>query len=369
MSGFVMTLRAQAEQAGDALEHAHRAGDDQQVHRHGARLLDLLDRAAAHGVDTTGWVPPDTVALADTAAGEGLAMTSTPRTRRIPTPRAQAATDTATESAVAVVGDGSAQPPVTPDGPDVSLGSRLDGDAAVIHARTGLSVRAVPLYACDTDDLTAQVRALTADAGAVFLTRTDQVRARTTQQALYDAGGPPVLTDADTTAITLTAALLTAIGRAGYQPAGSRVLVAGADSLPELCPLLVAAGVGDISSWTTDDAHAFPVRDLAGHATAVVDLTGTVEPPDRQPGWPAVITPDDAGMFRMLPAPGLMRALAGHQDATLDVDVSRAAALALAAATPPDRPIPDPADPDLAEAIGVAVLRVLARRPPARALR
>lgn len=69
MSEFVTALRTQVDQASDALEQARQVGDDSQVHRHGARLLDLLDRAAAHGIDTTGWVPPDAVALASTVAG------------------------------------------------------------------------------------------------------------------------------------------------------------------------------------------------------------------------------------------------------------------------------------------------------------
>jgi hypothetical protein len=69
MSEFVTALRTQVDQASQALEQARQVGDDGQVHRHGARLLDLLDRAAAHGIDTTGWVPADAVALASTVAG------------------------------------------------------------------------------------------------------------------------------------------------------------------------------------------------------------------------------------------------------------------------------------------------------------
>lgn len=69
MSEFVTALRVQVDQASDALEQARRAENDGQVHRHGARLLDLLDRAAAHGIDTAGWVAPDAMAVASTVAG------------------------------------------------------------------------------------------------------------------------------------------------------------------------------------------------------------------------------------------------------------------------------------------------------------
>lgn len=71
MSEFVAVLRAQVDQSRQALEQARRAGDNDQVHRHGARLLDLLDRATAHGVDTAGWVPADLVSVATAAAGGG----------------------------------------------------------------------------------------------------------------------------------------------------------------------------------------------------------------------------------------------------------------------------------------------------------
>jgi hypothetical protein len=39
------------------LERAYLDAQPSQVHRHAARLLDLLDRARANDVDTTGWVP------------------------------------------------------------------------------------------------------------------------------------------------------------------------------------------------------------------------------------------------------------------------------------------------------------------------
>jgi hypothetical protein len=64
-------LRTQVDQARQALEQARGTGDVDDVHRHGARLLDLLKRAASHGVDTTGWVSPGLVAAASTAAGNG----------------------------------------------------------------------------------------------------------------------------------------------------------------------------------------------------------------------------------------------------------------------------------------------------------
>ncbi len=35
-----------------------------QIHAHGARLMDLLDRASSHGIDTKGWVDNSVLRLA-----------------------------------------------------------------------------------------------------------------------------------------------------------------------------------------------------------------------------------------------------------------------------------------------------------------
>ena len=69
VNAFTTTLHTQVDQAQQALEQARQAGDRDQVHRHSARLLDLLERAASHGVNTTDWVSPDLVSTASTAAG------------------------------------------------------------------------------------------------------------------------------------------------------------------------------------------------------------------------------------------------------------------------------------------------------------
>lgn len=75
MSEFVAALRTQVDQARQALEQAlaqaREAGDRDEVHGHSARLLDLLEGAASHGVVTTDWVSPELVSLASIAAGDG----------------------------------------------------------------------------------------------------------------------------------------------------------------------------------------------------------------------------------------------------------------------------------------------------------
>lgn len=58
MSEFTMVLRSQVAEAQRALVTAQEVGHDYEVHLHGARIRDLLDRAAQHGIDTGDWVDP-----------------------------------------------------------------------------------------------------------------------------------------------------------------------------------------------------------------------------------------------------------------------------------------------------------------------
>jgi hypothetical protein len=64
-SEFTAVLRDQIGTTERALLAAQEASQPRQVYRHSARLLDLLDRAARNGVDTTGWVPQATLSVAN----------------------------------------------------------------------------------------------------------------------------------------------------------------------------------------------------------------------------------------------------------------------------------------------------------------
>jgi hypothetical protein len=64
MSEFVTVLRHNIERSQRSLKAAQQADQPYEVHLHSARLMDLLDRAAANGVDTTGWIRRDTLASA-----------------------------------------------------------------------------------------------------------------------------------------------------------------------------------------------------------------------------------------------------------------------------------------------------------------
>lgn len=201
-------------------------------------------------------------------------------------------------------------------------------------------VRPVSVEAVDAAQLSAGIRALPADVGPVLVTHADLERTRLVQEDLHGSTGLLVLTDQDATAIALTAAVLTALAKRPTTRKGGRVVVAGARYLPILPTLLVAAGIADITTWNAADAVAFPLRQVAYGADAVVDLVGAL------PDWvdadrhstTAVITRGDARTAPCVAA-GLLRAAVRDPDTTFDIATYLAAARALTTAPPPALPL------------------------------
>lgn len=184
---------------------------------------------------------------------------------------------------------------------------------------------------------------LPAGTSAVLLVRATPERE---QKARISVVGVPVLTDRDTTAIALTAALLTTLTRIGRTPQTSRVVIAGANTLPMLSPVLLAAGIRDITTWNPADALAFPLRRIAADADVVINLVGG----GGRFAWPrhaspAVIVPDPA-RDPLLALPGLLQALTRHPHTRLTPEVQCACAVALSAATSAGEQLPR--SPDLA---------------------
>lgn len=228
----------------------------------------------------------------------------------------------------------------------------------LIEDQTGLHVRVLPLDA----DLHAEIHDLGGDAGALFLPHVRPEVAHAARTVSL-----PVLTSADTTAIALTAAVSNTLSRAGRKPAVGRVVIVGADAVPVLCPLLMVAGIGEITVWNPNDAIAFPLRRITAGVDVVVDLRTTaagVEAlvPEVQP---VVITPDIA-RDPLLALPGLLGALARVPGSRMDVQVHHACALALVMATRPDGPLPAQPDRTLTVRVADAATRTLlelTRRP------
>jgi hypothetical protein len=252
----------------------------------------------------------------------------------------------ATDRVVAVVGD-------------TATATRVHRYAALIEDLAGVPCQVILLD--DPDPSPAELgQLLPFDTGAVILTGT-----RT--PLVGDAASPlPVLAGRDIVAIAVTAALLTTLSRRGRAPRDSRVVIAGADTLPILCRLLVTAGVGDITTWRTKDAVAFPLHRVAEGVDAVIDLLG-VWPTDQNEyamlgSGPAVITPD-AERDPLLALPGLLRAIIQAPEAApeiaLNVEVHLACALALVMATPSDHQLPQVPDHGLTDRVAEAATQAL----------
>lgn len=289
----------------------------------------------------------------------GDAQTPVPAERFTTHPAARARPERVA-AAVAVVSDGSGLRHRGRAVDPASVYPVLADYAELIHDLTGLPAHPLTATATDADHLAASLRGLPADIGAIALTHTDPARARAAQQTLRAVGGLPVVTDEDTTAIALAAAMLTSLARAGSTPSASKVVIAGAEHMPGLCVLLMAVGVGDIVSWREADAHVYPLHRVVHGAGIVIDLLGAARELTEAAGRsrPTVIAPDDPAIH-LLALPGLLSAVVRTSEPVLDVSLYRVCALALAASTPRDRLLPDLADPAVTANIAHAATQAL----------
>ncbi|MFC4946233.1 hypothetical protein [Pseudonocardia sp. GCM10023141] len=244
-----------------------------------------------------------------------------------------------------------------PASPAQVLQAALAADATLIRQLAGIPTTVQTATDADTaHEFAAKILQLPDSAAAIYLTRTDLSRARTVQRLVEQAGGAPVLTAEDATAIALTAAALLYLRRLGRDPYRSRILIAEALRMPILSPMLVASGFPDISLWNAPDAAWFPLHRAARDADVVIDLFR-----EDPPGDPAGATRAETTEFdldrpegsvitlhglepRTLIAPGLLRAVAEHPAGAvpLGLGIYQMCAEAVARAMPPRRRPDDP---------------------------
>lgn len=197
---------------------------------------------------------------------------------------------------------------------------------------------------------------------AVYLCGLDQARLRPLKVRLGAAWGVACVTREEMTAVGLAGRLLVLLARAGRQPASARVVIVESTAIPTLCPLLLAAGVGDIASWEPTDVVSYPLRRVTYGADAVIDTAGGGIPvvlPTEQEGQPPLIAGNDPA-YPLLALPGLLHALRAYPGTAADFDVLRACAYALAVRTTDGQPLPDLDDPDLTPTVSRLASRVLA---------
>jgi malate dehydrogenase (oxaloacetate-decarboxylating) len=242
----------------------------------------------------------------------------------------------------------------------------LAGDVALLERLAQVPVIAHRVTEPNVEDFVTQIGQLPDSVAAVFVTRTDPVRARMVQRRLEQAGGPPVLSDEDTSAIALTAATLAYLNRIGRDPLGARILVADASGMPILTPLLIVTGFPDITMWNSADAPRFPLWRAARDADVVLDPL----PCATDAAGLAIDRPEGSVIScsglddRFLAAPGLLRALVEHPPGTFDLGVGlyQICASTVAAATPRRyRPTDLLQVGGIADAIAAALYRAAAR--------
>ena len=66
---FETVLRESMDRALQGLRDAQQDASPAEVHKHAARVMDLLDRARNYGVATTGWVPDSLLEAVRAGAG------------------------------------------------------------------------------------------------------------------------------------------------------------------------------------------------------------------------------------------------------------------------------------------------------------
>lgn len=216
--------------------------------------------------------------------------------------------------------------------------SGLLSTAALVREHSGTGATAMLITADNVAELTAELRRAAPGFSAVYLMHTNPVRGRAAQSAL--ANTVAVITDRQTTAVALIAALLSTLDRAGTAPAAARVVIAGAQHNPLVAALAVATGIGEIDSWNLGDAHNFPLRAFARRGAVVIDLLGSAALSSQDaaldPPIPRITLDDPRAP--LLALPGLLAA--AHAWGPPDVATCLACARALAEPTPAGQPLP-----------------------------
>lgn len=226
---------------------------------------------------------------------------------------------------IAVVSDGSA----LPESDDLQAALREDAD--LIGRLAGVGVRPAVILAADAAGLAAGVRALPPEIGSVLLAHVEPERALAVQQELRDSGARPTMTEQDALSIALAIATLDVLTDGGRRLDASRIVLAGTSELPGLVTLLMATGVGDITTWNKPDSEVFPLNRIMAGADVLIDLINARPAGDGlHHAGTRLITWDDAHAAVHVAA-GLLRAAADLPGATLDLETYRSFALALTA--------------------------------------
>jgi hypothetical protein len=261
---------------------------------------------------------------------------------------------------VGVVGVAAART-VDPPYPARSSWLAMEDYAALIDDRTPL--RAVPLP-LSTGDVERVVSAISGhDRGrlsAAVVVGLAAPESAAVQRRVADCRGPLVIAEIDVVTAALAAAVMTMLRSRGVERAQARLVMAGAEAAPLLGPLLIACGIGELTSWHHRDAEDYPLTRLMEHNDILIDPSATVPvvlAPDR-----TLTIPRDPFEYGALVLPGLLGALCELDVAALHVEHLAAAAHAVALLTPSGQLLPELNEPLLVTAIARDVSQALTER-------
>ena len=257
---------------------------------------------------------------------------------------------------VGVIGVAAART-VDPPVPPRSSWLAMEDYAALIDDRTPMRAVPLPLSRGGVDTVASAITGHPTRLSAILIVGLAASESAAVQRRVADTAGPLVIAEIDVVSAALAAAVMTMLRSRGVKRERARVVMAGAESAPLLGPILIACGIGELTTWRRDDAEDYPLTRLMEHNDILIDPNAAAPmplAPDR-----TVTIPHDPFDFGALVLPGLLGALCGHGVAALDIEHLAAAADAVALLTPSDQVLPELNEPLLVTAIARHVAQTL----------
>ena len=260
---------------------------------------------------------------------------------------------------VGVIGVATART-VDPPLPQRSAWLAMEDYAAIINERTPMRALQLPLSTGGVWTVASAIAGFPSRLSAVLVIGLAASESAAVQRQVADTAGPLVIGEIDIVTATLAAAVITVLGSRGVPQERARVVMTGTESAPLLGPVLIACGIGDLTTWHNRDAAAFPLDRLMAHNDILIDPNAAA--PGQVAPDGSLTIPHDPFEFGALVLPGLLGALCGHGVATLDVEHLAAAANAVARLTPAGQVLPELNEPMLVTAIAHHVSKTITDR-------
>jgi hypothetical protein len=240
----------------------------------------------------------------------------------------------------------------------------MEDYAALVRDRTPIRAGCLPLAWAGADTVAARIAGLPSWVSAVFVVGMGPSESASVQLRVASLKGPVVISELDVVTAALGAAAISSLRCRGVAPRRGAIVVTGVEVLPRLGPLLLASGVGMLTTWNQRDGEDYPLRRVTADNDLLIDLAGAAR--DAAAPGRTLRLPRERFDYGALVLPGLLSALCGHHGVSLTIDVLAACARALALLTPPDRTVPALTEPLLAPTVAAEVARTLAEHPPPR---